>query len=294
MRKNKRIPAIADYFDKVLHYKIVSDEAFQLSASKAICMLMDALRYLSDENNLIARAQLAIAYQNDILQQSEDWNTLMLRPAETYLPAELLERKEELKLMPLYELLEELFSIFQLKRITDQDAYLFAFFDAVTDYLQNNSSELDAFIRYWEEKLNSKTIPSGEVEGIRIFSIHKSKGLEFHTVLLPFCDWKLESERNDHRVWCEPTESPFNTLDLLPISYNKLMKESLYKNDYLQERLQLWVDNLNILYVALTRAGKNLLIWSKREQTGTISELLANVLPLVALRQKQLDEDGNI
>ena len=188
--------------------------------------------------------------------------------------------------MPLYELLEELFSIFQLKRITDQDAYLFAFFDAVTDYLQNNSSELDAFIRYWEEKLNSKTIPSGEVEGIRIFSIHKSKGLEFHTVLLPFCDWKLESERNDHRVWCEPTESPFNTLDLLPISYNKLMKESLYKNDYLQERLQLWVDNLNILYVALTRAGKNLLIWSKREQTGTISELLANVLPIVALRQK--------
>lgn len=286
VRKNKRIPAIADYFDKVLHYKIVSDEAFQLSASKAICMLMDALRYLSDENNLIARAQLAIAYQNDILQQSEDWNTLMLRPAETYLPAELLERKEELKLMPLYELLEELFSIFQLKRITDQDAYLFAFFDAVTDYLQNNSSELDAFIRYWEEKLNSKTIPSGEVEGIRIFSIHKSKGLEFHTVLLPFCDWKLESERNDHRVWCEPTESPFNTLDLLPISYNKLMKESLYKNDYLQERLQLWVDNLNILYVALTRAGKNLLIWSKREQTGTISELLANVLPIVALRQK--------
>lgn len=286
VRKNKRIPAIADYFDKVLHYKIVSDEAFQLSASKAICMLMDALRYLSDENNLIARAQLAIAYQNDILQQSEDWNTLMLRPAESYLPAELLERKEELKLMPLYELLEELFSIFQLKRITDQDAYLFAFFDAVTDYLQNNSSELDAFIRYWEEKLNSKTIPSGEVEGIRIFSIHKSKGLEFHTVLLPFCDWKLESERNDHRVWCEPTESPFNTLDLLPISYNKLMKESLYKNDYLQERLQLWVDNLNILYVALTRAGKNLLIWSKREQTGTISELLANVLPIVALRQK--------
>lgn len=286
VRKNKRIPAIADYFDKVLHYKIVSDEAFQLSASKAICMLMDALRYLSDENNLIARAQLAIAYQNDILQQSEDWNTLMLRPAETYLPAELLERKEELKLMPLYELLEELFSIFQLKRITDQDAYLFAFFDAVTDYLQNNSSELDAFIRYWEEKLNSKTIPSGEVEGIRIFSIHKSKGLEFHTVLLPFCDWKLESERNDHRVWCEPTESPFNTLDLLPISYNKLMKESLYKNDYLQERLQLWVDNLNILYVALTRAGKNLLIWSKREQTGTMSELLANVLPIVALRQK--------
>lgn len=70
--------------------------------------------------------------------------------------------------MPLYELLEELFSIFEMNLIKDQDAYLFAFFDAVTDYLQSNSSELDGFIRYWDETLCSKTIPSGEVEGIRI------------------------------------------------------------------------------------------------------------------------------
>ena len=70
--------------------------------------------------------------------------------------------------MPLYELLEELFSIFEMNLIKDQDAYLFAFFDAVTDYLQSNSSELDGFIRYWNETLCSKTIPSGEVEGIRI------------------------------------------------------------------------------------------------------------------------------
>ena len=52
--------------------------------------------------------------------------------------------------MPLYELLEELFSIFEMNLIKDQDAYLFAFFDAVTDYLQSNSSELDGFIRILE------------------------------------------------------------------------------------------------------------------------------------------------
>ena len=79
-------------------------------------------------------------------------------------------------------------------RIGKQDAYLFSFFDAVTEYLQNNSSDLDGFIRYWDETLCNKTIPSGEMDGIRIFSIHKSKGLEFHTVLIPFCDWKLENE----------------------------------------------------------------------------------------------------
>lgn len=69
VRKNKSIPRIADYFDKELHYKIVSDEAFRLDASLAICMMIDALRFLSDENNKIARAQLAIAYQNEVLQR---------------------------------------------------------------------------------------------------------------------------------------------------------------------------------------------------------------------------------
>ena len=285
VRKNKSIPRIADYFDKELHYKIVSDEAFRLDASLAICMMIDALRYLSDENNKIARAQLAIAYQNEVLQKNMDWNTLLLLPIENYLPSVFLEKQRELRFMPLYELLEELFSIFEMGHIKEQDAYLFAFFDAVTDYLQSNSSELDSFIRYWDETLCSKTIPSGEVEGIRIFSIHKSKGLEFHTVLLPFCDWQLENETNNQLVWCAPQEAPFNDMDILPINYSTQMAESIYGNDYLQERLQLWVDNLNLLYVAFTRAGKNLIIWSKKGQKGTMSELLANTLPVVALKE---------
>lgn len=292
VRKNKSIPRIADYFDKELHHKIVSDEAFRLDASLAICMLTDALRYLSDEKNKIARAQLAIAYQNEVLQKNIDWNTLLLLPIENYLPPAFLERRDELRLMPLYELLEELFILFEMSRIEAQDAYLFAFFDAVTDYLQSNSSEIDGFIRYWEETMCSKTIPSGEIEGIRIFSIHKSKGLEFHTVLLPFCDWKMENETNNQLVWCTPQEAPFNAMDILPINYSSPMAESIYGNAYLQERLQLWVDNLNLLYVAFTRAGKNLIIWSKKTQKGTMSELLSNTLPVVALKEGvDWDED---
>ena len=163
--------------------------------------------------------------------------------------------------MPLYELLEKLMGIFQLSRIEKQDAYLFSFFDAVSNYLQENSSELTAFITYWEEKLCYKTIPSGEIEGIRILSIHKSKGLEFHTVLLPFCDWKLENEKASY-IWCSPQEVPFNELQLLPISYGTNMNESIYQPDYLKEKLQLWVDSLNLLYVAFTRPKCNLVVLS--------------------------------
>lgn len=278
VRKNRSIPLIADYFDKKTPYKIVSDEAFRLDASLAICMIVDGVRYLAQPDNRIAKAQLASAYQNEILRRNIDFNTLLLNEIDDYLPYAFTEETESLRLMPLYELMEKLFGIFELSRIDRQDAYLCAFFDAVIEYLQNNSSELSAFITYWEEKLCGKTIPSGEVEGIRILSIHKSKGLEFHTVLLPFCDWKMENETYNHLVWCAPHHAPFSNLDIVPVNYCTAMQQSIYKEEFLNERLQLWVDNLNLLYVAFTRAKKNLIIWAKAGQKGTVSELLGNAL----------------
>ena len=285
VRKNKNIPPIADYFDKTMHLSVVSDEAFRLDASQAICMLIDALRYLSNPEDKVACASLMMNYELGIKKQGGDWDSLLTAKPEEALPVAFVTGMETLRLMPLYELLEELFSLFDMKRIEEQDAYLFSFFDAVTEYLQNNSSDLDAFIRYWNETLCNKTIPSGEMDGIRILSIHKSKGLEFHTVLIPFCDWKLENETNNQLIWCSPTEAPFSTLDIVPVNYSSTMAESVYRQNYLDERLQLWVDNLNLLYVAFTRAGKNLIFWCKKGQKGTMSELLANALPQVAARE---------
>ena len=273
IRKNRMIPLIADYFDKHTPYRIVSDEAFRLDASLAICMLMDALRLLSEPDNRIAKAQLAAAYQNEVLKKDINLNTLLLHDVDDYLPQGFVEKQKELSLMPLQELLEKLFNLFQLSLIEEQDAYLFSFFDKVSEYLKDHSSELTAFIAHWEETLCGKTIPSGEIEGIRILSIHKSKGLEYPTVLLPFCDWKMENERSFH-VWCEPKEAPFDTLSLIPINYGAGMEESIYRKDFLSERLQLWVDSLNLLYVAFTRPKANLIVWCKESGGGTVSELV--------------------
>ena len=267
VRKNKNIPPIADYFDKELGLPIVSDEAFRLDASTVVCTLVDAIRHLAAPQDSIAKALL--------LSDLGLW-------VDAPLPTGFTDQRDELVLMPLYELLEELYSLLALDQIQGQDAYLFAFFDAVANYLQDHSSDLADFVRYWDETLCSKTIPGGEIEGIRIFSIHKSKGLEFHTVLIPYCDWKLENETNNQLVWCVPSDQPYNELDLIPVTYSSAMATSTYKAAYLQERLQLWVDNLNLLYVAFTRAGKNLICWGRNEQKSTVSELLADVLPQIS------------
>ena len=78
------------------------------------------------------------------------WDDILTSRPEDVLPEAFVNRIEPLRLMPLYELLEELFSLFEMNRIKEQDAYLFSFFDAVTEYLQNNSSDLDVFIRRGE------------------------------------------------------------------------------------------------------------------------------------------------
>ena len=185
-----------------------------------------------------------------------------------------------------------------MREIEHQDAYLCAFYDAVTEYMQQHSSEPTAFIAYWDERLHEKTIPSGEIEGIRILSIHKSKGLEYHTVLIPFCDWKMENETNNHLIWCQAQADgpePFNQLDLVPVNYSSAMAESVFKASYWDERLQLWVDNLNLLYVAFTRACKNLIVWGRTgsRQKGTVSELLEQTAPQLPIwkPQEETDED---
>lgn len=284
VRKNKNIPAIADYFSQHYPaYRIVSDEAFRLDASSAVCLIVDALRCLSDPTDTVAEARLAVSYRQEICGEETDWNTILLNDRKECLPAAFADNRETLRLLPLYELVEKLFSLFRIGTIAQQDAYLFAFFDAVSEYLQDHSSDIGAFIAYWEEQLCSRTIPAGETDGIRIYSIHKAKGLEFHTVLVPFCDWGLEGERNvTQLLWCTPKEEPFNHLDLIPVCYSKSMAQSVYREDYLNERLQLWVDNLNLLYVAFTRASKNLLVWSRAGEKNNISALLGKTISVLS------------
>ncbi len=282
VRKNKNIPLIADYFSTHLPYRIVSDEAFRLDASSCVCVLIDGLRWLTDKSDTIALARLAGTYQKEILHNELSWNTILLHGPEHYVPQEFITRQDELRLMPLYELLDLLLGLFGLSGQHAQDAYLFAFFDAVLEYLQENTSDLTAFLTYWDEKLCAKTIPSGELNGIRIYSIHKSKGLEFHTVLIPFCDWSLENETHTQMIWCTPHDAPYDELDIVPVNYGPTMAQSTYAQDYKQERLQLWVDNLNLLYVAFTRAEKNLFVWAKGEARNSISTLLYNSLSQAA------------
>ena len=290
VRTNNVIPLVADYFATHLpDVRIVSDEAFRLDCSVSVSLLVQALHLLTHPDDMLARATVAKLYQRSVCGNNAAESDLFIkgRPVDELLPEAFTQHTADLLQLPLYELAEHLYQIFDLDRLHEQSAYICAFYDQLNQFAQDNTTDIDAFVREWEETISAKTIQSAESNGIRILSIHKSKGLEFDHVIIPFCDWRLE---HANVLWCQPQETPFNALPIAPIDYSeKQMRGTIYEHDYLDEHLQLTVDNLNLLYVAFTRAVKSLFVIGRRSAKNTRSALIETVLPELRMNGSLLE-----
>jgi len=185
--------------------------------------------------------------------------------------------------MSLYEITQEIIRIFSLNEIRGEQAFLLAFKDLIIDYIDFNSSSLPAFLDYWDETGSQKAIPGTEEQNaIRILTIHKSKGLEFNVVIIPFCNWKMD--QSNAVIWCQPREEPFSMMDIVPVDYTRALKETIFEGDYYNERLKIYTDNLNLLYVAFTRT-RNALYCFAQEDTrksegpvNNVSQLISKIL----------------
>lgn len=270
VRNNKEIADIALHcvgcFSKseseaMRRVRIVSDEGFLLKASPAVCIMVDAIRLLLNPDDEIVRARLSLTFQRNVCKDDTPHQELM---ENIILPKEYTDDIQRLSTLPLYQLCEELFIMFELAKLQNQSAYVCCFFDCVTDFLQNTNGDLQSFIEHWDERISKKSIESDSDDGIRILTIHKSKGLEYRHVIIPFCDWQLEM---GGMMWCEPGKSPFNELPVIPLDYSKKsLINTIYEPYYWEEHLQNLVDNINLLYVAFTRAKDGLYVTTQAGQ----------------------------
>lgn len=171
--------------------------------------------------------------------------------------------KNELRGLPLYNLAERLIREFRLNAISGEWPYLQAFLDILLDYTRTESADINSFIDWWESIGYSKTISVAEEQNaIRVLTIHKSKGLEFPVVFIPFCDWPVYPDpKHAPHLWCKPKSEPLNELALVPVKYKKNLTNSLFAEEYFTEMLYSAVDNLNLLYVAFTRARNALVVY---------------------------------
>ena len=283
VRTNKSIPVIANYFvENHPDIVIVSDEAFRLDGSPAVKILSEALRLIAHPNDMLTRCNLAVLYQLHVMGNPLGSGTMLLADGSpnSLLPQKFIEEMRVLSTLPLYELAENIYQIFNLQILDKQSGYVCAFYDLLTSFVNDNTSDIDAFLEQWDTTLCSNTIQGDEADGVRIVSIHKSKGLEYDNVIVPFCDWRLEMAGDI--LWCKPGESPYDKLPLVPVDFSaRNMLETIYEKDYKEETLQLMVDNMNLLYVAFTRASNNLFVMGTTGEKGRRSSLIQNCIETV-------------
>lgn len=301
---------------------IVSDEAFRLDASLSVNIIVSAMHLLTHPDDVLTRGKLVKLYNQEVLKkpltdtdllvsinESNNIDTKNIDKKErrklateqqmaklnSQLPPEYVANRELLLGLPIVDLVDKLFMLFGLDRLEGQSSYICTLYDTLNDFLKDHTADIDDFINEWENSLSSKTIQSDEIEGIRIMTIHKSKGLEFDNVIIPFCSWEMEKKGT---LWCETKNkpAPYNKLPLLPIDFSRdKLIGTVFEDDYKEEHFQNIVDNLNLLYVAFTRASKNLFVFGLRQGKTTLDNIAKGTPPgnrsyAIELALKQVSE----
>lgn len=156
-------------------------------------------------------------------------------------------------------------NLFRQLRAADEEVfdgetlYIQSFMDFLHDFVSLNGNSLRGFLKYWEEKNPSISSPTLG-DSVRIMTIHKSKGLDFPYVIFPYVE-KVTLYKAS-RYWCRP-ETAGTELEALPdgifdVNLSSGCENTFFADEYRRERKMQHVDNINILYVALTRASKGM------------------------------------
>ncbi len=178
--------------------------------------------------------------------------------------------------LSLYDFTEK--AIRSLKLKESSPAYILTFLDVILEYAAKNESDLNSFLEYWKtvkDRTSVKT-PKG-VDAIQIMTIHKSKGLEFPVVIIPFLDWQPKN----NKIWIPLEKTEVNPFDNFYVGINKDLKtiqDLSIKTAIEDEENLIQMDEINTLYVATTRAKEQLYLIASKPKENSQAKNIANYL----------------
>lgn len=169
---------------------------------------------------------------------------------------------------PLYDTVETIVRQFNLTE--SANAYIQFYLDFVLEYSQKRGTDLHGFLEHYEKKKETLSIVSPEgLNAVQIMTIHKSKGLEFPIVVFPFADLDIYAER-ESRAWYGLNPKEYYGFTHTLLNYNKDFEN--YGEEgikiYNTHQSELELDNINLLYVALTRPINALYVISAKDITS--------------------------
>jgi ATP-dependent helicase/nuclease subunit A len=303
--------------DSPFCYDVISNDSLIIGQSPVVRFILNFLTLFSQGTNDILKADLIYGYYTYLLPLINGQKEALVTTNPHSLLTINLEVPDLFKpwfrepgnnafdpsllSLPLFELASLIAKHFQLTNIKGELVYLEGFLDLVLQYGRDDSGGIAGFLDWWETAGNSKSITLSEGQNaISILTIHKSKGLEFHTVIIPFCDWDLipKSTKAPY-LWCHPTQPPFDLMDLVLVQYGSVLQQTLFAEAYFHEMLYSFVDNLNLLYVAFTRAINTLIVFCPYSPNPlkNISYLIQNLMENTPLldsidRERYIDLGG--
>jgi len=281
--------AVANYLSEN-EVPIVSSETLLLNTSTKVNFIVDVLKVIQNPGDQETRFEM-LYFLHQHLNISDD-KTSFLKKYVALENHEIFKGLEQYNVafdigrfnqFPFYEKIEEIVRGFQL--LETSDAYVQFFLDIVLEQ-QRKSTDINAFLDFWENKKDKLSIVAPEsANAVQIMTIHKSKGLEFPVVIFP-CDVEIYREIKP-KAWLNDLPESFGEFKELLLPFNKELGQVNARGlqIYEQRREELELDNFNLLYVALTRAVEQLYVITEKrisakgvENTNYYSGVFINYL----------------
>ncbi|PLK45634.1 exodeoxyribonuclease V subunit beta [Emticicia sp. TH156] len=292
-RRNRESSAVADFLTQA-GYPIISRDSLLLKNSPYVRLLIALMRVINQPNNRLAKSEAAYLFYQTILNQMPDNEATseIKNLAETSNSTAFYEifSRYGYKLDPanmikagIYELTEKIIDAFDLFNRSHQKNYLFRFLDVVLNYSLKESNHLQDFLVYWQDKKDSSVLSvksPAEENAITITTIHRSKGLEYPVVIIPYAQWSMRPQ-NQAEIWADletleyeelwhKSETQNVKLMSAPVKFSEKLKMTELTEQYNQEMQATFLENLNMLYVAFTRAAHQLYVISQKNFQGKI------------------------
>lgn len=251
-------------------YKVISPDALLLKNIPEIQFLVHLITLSLYEDNKSVFLELLLQYAQ--IKQITNIHPFISKyinnPVDEFLSSEGFSFKK-FHQYSFYEAVVYAIECFTLAKTSD--AYLAHFLNIIFDFKNSKKGGIIDFLLFWEDKKDNLSIsaPAG-IDAVNVMTVHKSKGLEFPVVIYAFVNDKLT--KNNDKIWLSVKDEDFGGFEYLLVdNYNGL--EAVKPNEVVLQQEQQLLDQLNVMYVAMTRPEAHLYIISEEKPTKNSEEI---------------------
>lgn len=274
-RKKKQGQEVADFLIKH-NFNVISPDSLLLASNPTIQFIIHLLTYsITPDNRAIQVKILEFIIENSIIKHS--------LPEELYLQLNngklnvesilhtynIAFSKLRIIQQSLFDAVQYIINLFNLN--ASPNPYIQFFLNAVFEFSTQKNNSIQDFLEWFNNKADklSIIIPEGS-DAIQIMTIHKSKGLEFPVVIMPFTNEYIKNS-NDF-LWVDVPDDLNIDIPVGLVSSKKSNENNFFQSEKIHEKNKTNLDIINLLYVAFTRAVDSLhLIFTAKTKSNTYS-----------------------